>query len=338
MEKNELLQCPDCGSPGEIDNASWRCSGCMRIYPQYEDIIDFRLQLPSMDLSFSHTGAVADERNRIQEALVLARQKDFSKLVDHYFEHYPTVSSILEGERLTLLNSKENADWWLFQVAQSVDFDALRNRKNKVFVEVGCGAGGILVSLASSFDFVIGVDADMHRLVLAQKQLRDAGVSNVQLVCAFAEKLPIVDQAADLICSFEVLEHVPDRVTMLQQIQRILKEQSKVFLTTPNRFSLMPEPHVHLFGVGFLPRKWADPYVRWRIGVPYTNKHNPSYWELNGLFADVFGRGGYRFVRNKRTDYTFQGRLATVAMAIPGVASLVNLVLSGYNVVAWNSD
>jgi hypothetical protein len=33
-------------------------------------------------------------------------------------------------------------------------------------------------------------------------------------------------------------------------------------LATPNRFSLAPEPHVGVWGVGFLPRRLMEPYVQ----------------------------------------------------------------------------
>src|SRR5262249_46083131 len=43
----------------------------------------------------------------------------------------------------------------------------------------------------------------------------------------------------------------------------------RLFLASPNRFSLAPEPHVQVWGVGYLPRRWMAPYVRWSRGVDF---------------------------------------------------------------------
>lgn len=46
-----------------------------------------------------------------------------------------------------------------------------------------------------------------------------------------------------------------------------------------NRFSLLPEPHVGLWGVGFLSRQTADTYVRWpgtRLVAPLVEGRGTS--------------------------------------------------------------
>jgi hypothetical protein len=53
----------------------------------------------------------------------------------------------------------------------------------------------------------------------------------------------------------------------------VLAAGGHLHAVTCNRFSLAPEPHVRLLGVGYLPRPWQAPYVAWR------------------------GRGDYRHVR-----------------------------------------
>jgi hypothetical protein len=53
-----------------------------------------------------------------------------------------------------------------------------------------------------------------------------------------------------------------------------------VHLRTTNRFSALPEPHVHVWGVGWLPRRAADRYVRWRTGEGYEHLRPSSAREL----------------------------------------------------------
>jgi hypothetical protein len=68
----------------------------------------------------------------------------------------------------------------------------------------------------------------------------------------------------------------------------MVKGGGAVFLNTVNRYSLAPEPHVNLWGVGLLPRAFQDRYVRWRRGVGYVNIRPLSYPELRRLATRHF--------------------------------------------------
>jgi hypothetical protein len=49
---------------------------------------------------------------------------------------------------------------------------------------------------------------------------------------------------------------------------------------TVNRFTLLREPHVGVWGVGFVPRRWADAYVRMRSRERYLHHRPLSAGEL----------------------------------------------------------
>ncbi|MBI5105225.1 MAG: hypothetical protein HZB46_09635, partial [Solirubrobacterales bacterium] len=51
----------------------------------------------------------------------------------------------------------------------------------------------------------------------------------------------------------------------------LLRPGGVLFLATPNRFSLGLEPHVRLWGVGWLPRSLAPRYVRAVRHAPYDH-------------------------------------------------------------------
>src|SRR5207244_974333 len=64
---------------------------------------------------------------------------------------------------------------------------------------------------------------------------------------------------------------------------RVMTGHGMIFLATPNRFSITPEPHVHVWGVGFLPRKWMHAYVKMVKGINYENIRVMSFMELRRL-------------------------------------------------------
>ena len=60
----------------------------------------------------------------------------------------------------------------------------------------------------------------------------------------------------------DVIEHVHEQLEVMREAHRVLVSGGALFLATRNRWSLTPEPHVNLWGVGFLPKPWRALYVR----------------------------------------------------------------------------
>jgi hypothetical protein len=52
-------------------------------------------------------------------------------------------------------------------------------------------------------------------------------------------------------------------------MDRIAASSAPLAIATPNRFSVAAEPHVGVWGVGWLPARWQRRYVRMRSGKPY---------------------------------------------------------------------
>jgi len=53
--------------------------------------------------------------------------------------------------------------------------------------------------------------------------------------------------------------------------RRVVRPGGVWFTSTWNRLALAPEPHVRLWGVGWMPLSWRRRYVRRRKGVSYDH-------------------------------------------------------------------
>ena len=254
----DLIRCPICHSTGKLKQSSWRCSDCGRSYPKYSEIVDFRVVSGREDLSFAHLQATRDEKERVSRALNLAATVSFAELVDNYFREFPTRPEIERGEKQTLQQADENAQEILFQMGQTVPIAELADRPQSIALEAGCGAAGVTGILAKRFSAVIALDADLDRMVLAEKHCAQLGVRNVVLLCAFGESMPFASDAVDFIACIEVLEHATSQPELISELRRILRPRGQLYLTTPNRFSAGLEPHVNLWALGWLPRWLMD--------------------------------------------------------------------------------
>jgi len=120
-------------------------------------------------------------------------------------------------------------------------------------------------------------------LVVARRICSAAGVS-VDLAAALGEALPLRSGSIGVVSALDVIEHVGDQAAMVREIDRVLQPGGVFCGATPNRFSLGAEPHVGVWGVGWLPRSSQARYVRWRTGLSYDFNTLLSHGEITQLF------------------------------------------------------
>ena len=98
-------------------------------------------------------------------------------------------------------------------------------------VDVGSGAGLdslIAAKMVGPDGQVIGVDMTPAMLEMARKSAREAGAGNVEFREGLAESLPVPDGWADVVISNGVLNLLPDKLTALQEMARVLKPSGRL--------------------------------------------------------------------------------------------------------------
>lgn len=224
-------------------------------------------------------GADAD----LETAQLLVEEEhllDFEGLLHLYYRLHPEPTDELhEAHMAHMAGELDQA-----QVALDLIEDRRPFAPGDAVLEVGCGFGQFLASAAERVEHVVGVDLSLPFLVLARKRLGGRG----WLVAAEAERLPFPDATFAAVIAADVIEHLADQSQSLEQMGRVLMPGAPLFLSTPNRYSLTPEPHVGLWGVGFLPRPWANSYVRRRRGVSYDRVRLLSGYDLRRTLGRAF--------------------------------------------------
>ena len=92
-------------------------------------------------------------------------------------------------------------------------------------LDVGCGPGSITLGLARAVNpgEVIGVDVAETVLDQARSLAAKDGIRNVTFRQADATHLPFGDHSFDAVFAHTLLEHVPDPLSTLQELRRVLK-------------------------------------------------------------------------------------------------------------------
>lgn len=280
--------CPRCKGALSFLPETYLCGTCDARYPVVLGIPDFRV-FPDPYIS------VEDDYRKAGRIAARAADTDFRGLVEYYWSITPeeppamarrfTAQALAAAERgRHLLNSQDRVK------TQS-------ERPGTGVLDLGTRTGGLLLAAAERCQEVVGIDIAFRWLIIARKRLEEAG-RPAQLVCCCAEFLPFCESTFDLVVAENVLEHTAQPRQLIEEAHRVLKPAGIFFATTWNRLAAAPEPHVRLWGVGWLPRGLAKGYVRVRKGISYEHVRLLSVFQLTRLIARTsFGRGAVELPR-----------------------------------------
>lgn len=98
-------------------------------------------------------------------------------------------------------------------------------------VDIGCGAGYGSNRLAGAGRLVIGIDYEPVVARAAAGRYRRSGLS---FACMDGARLAIRRQSADLICAFQVIEHLSDQDRFVRDVAATLRPSGVAILSTPN--------------------------------------------------------------------------------------------------------
>lgn len=101
-----------------------------------------------------------------------------------------------------------------------------RAEVGQVVLDLGCGAGTdlfIAAQMVGESGRAIGVDMTSGMLDRARTSALEMGLSNVELHKSLIEKLPLEDASVDLVISNGVIDLIPDKDAVFDEIDRILK-------------------------------------------------------------------------------------------------------------------
>ena len=273
-DRNIRWSCPVCH--GDLDARADRyiCRTCSADYPLVAELPDFRVDAPAW-IDFDH------DRERALHVDTVARKDGLPAAILDVFRNSRKFDERKSQYRLNQVMAgiekcSREMSGWLGPLTSGPSFD------------LGVGPGQFVAAAARQGRVMSGIDVSLEWLMVAKHWARTFGVEPV-LAGALAERLPLKDGVLGSVISYDVIEHVGDQARYASEIGRALAPGGTVAMVTPNRFSLSPEPHAHVWGVGYLPVKWQAGWVKLISGREYTFCRLLSVGEIRRLFREEAG-------------------------------------------------
>jgi SAM-dependent methyltransferase len=273
LDRPELIwRCPRCRGPLAETAEALACITCVAEYPSFEGIPDLRLPGPCW---------IDYEADRAQARQLIAATAGFSveETVRHVFSWRTEFDATWADKR-----TQQVMDAWKRLGPEMRGWLRDCVRPGRIFLDLGCGPGQLLAAAAAAGCAGIGIDVRLVWLLVAKRLIAAAGGTPV-LAAALAESLPLADESLYGVVSLDVIEHVGDVSGYLREINRVTAPGAYVALATPNRFSLTAEPHVAVWGVGWIPRCLQKSFVKFRSGLAYEFVQLLSVNEARHLFC-----------------------------------------------------
>lgn len=112
-------------------------------------------------------------------------------------------------------------------------------------LEIGCGAGNLLLQAAVPGSFPVALDLSMQALTFVRSRLEEAKATTDAprgFACtqAIGESLPLKDESFDCVLMSEVIEHLEAPQNSIREAVRVLRPGGWLLITTPNYRSFWP--------------------------------------------------------------------------------------------------
>ena len=120
----------------------------------------------------------------------------------------------------------DGTSWW-YQTRNRIIIQALRTVPTGTAIwDIGCGTGVVSAALRSTGHQIVGVEPSRAGAEITAR-------TGIPTFHTTLEKLELPSNSLAAVSLFDVLEHVPDRQSLLHELHRVLQPQGYLFISVP---------------------------------------------------------------------------------------------------------
>jgi ubiquinone/menaquinone biosynthesis C-methylase UbiE len=227
-----------------------------------------------------------------------------------------------------------------YNVRDMLEPEIKDKRKKYRFLDIGCERGFDVFSLLKHFsDYnieFVGIDISSEKIVVANKKMKEKGISNCTFLQGNAEELNFPSESFDFILCSEVIEHLYKPEKALKDMYKILKKDGYLILTTPN-----PDNKMGMFVPRFFKNRWAD-WMGERKNVKATGDEPHAYvYHIGELSINEWIKmckaTGFQVLETRRAEFIYGSKFFDRHQMLTGFTVFLDGILDNFtHYFSWN--
>jgi ubiquinone/menaquinone biosynthesis C-methylase UbiE len=175
------------------------------------------------------------------------------------------------------------------------EFAAKNYIKGKTVADIGCGNGYGTVYMSQFAEKATGLDYSQETIKQSNEENKDK--KNLNFVSCKVPPICLPDNYADVVTSFQFIEHIHERAEFIKDVKRILKPGGVFICSTPNiKKSIARNPfHVHEYTFDEMRAEVGKVFDDFELMGLQGNEAVNKYYADNNRFVqkiikwDIFG-------------------------------------------------
>ncbi|QGS68816.1 demethylmenaquinone methyltransferase [Oceanobacillus sp. 143] len=166
-------------------------------------------------------------------------------------------------------------------------------QKGAKALDVCCGTGDWSISLSEAVGAsgeVVGLDFSQNMLSIAEQKKKDLNLSNLELIHGNAMELPFEDHSFDYVTIGFGLRNVPDYMTVLKELYRVVKPGGKVVCLETSQPTMLGFKQLYFFYFRYIMplfgRLFAKSYNEY-AWLNESTREFPDKQKLRQMFIDA---------------------------------------------------
>lgn len=173
--------------------------------------------------------------------------------------------------------------------------------KGRKALDVCCGTGDWAISLAESVGEegkVIGLDFSQNMLSIAEEKRKALNINQLEFIHGDAMALPFSDNSFDYVTIGFGLRNVPDYMTVLKEMYRVVKPNGKVVCLETSQPELIGFRQLYFFYFRYIMPLFGKLFAKSYEEYAWLNESTKQFPDKRTL-KQMFEEAGFSFVEVK---------------------------------------
>jgi ubiquinone/menaquinone biosynthesis C-methylase UbiE len=127
-------------------------------------------------------------------------------------------SHVFDPEKIELLESEDRKTW---QNTQEI-FELINLKPYYSVTDLGCGSGYFSIPLSGIVKKVYSIDFQKEMLDYLKQKIEKKKINNIELILSKANKIPLINNCADLLLTVNTLHEFENRNDVILEIHRLI--------------------------------------------------------------------------------------------------------------------